>query len=117
MNKYLVGMRGSNKDNWSSSWNFPATSWMDFSEEEIKDDGENPEENIIAEVGHGMFLLVWSFVWHVFMNLILGSGWSSRRHDGGLRTKGFGVLSVVCGGFLCGSSIRDGGCWWFGSNR
>ncbi len=42
---------------------------MDFSKEEVHQNGESPEENIVHPVGHRILLFVFDLVWHMVMDL------------------------------------------------
>lgn len=42
---------------------------MDLSEEEVHQNRESPEEHIVHPVCHGVLLLVFDLVGHVFVNL------------------------------------------------
>lgn len=67
-------MRSSHEDDWASSWDFPTASRMDLSEEEIQNDGEHPEKDIVAYVGHSVCFLVGSILGGMFVDLVFVGG-------------------------------------------
>lgn len=43
----LVGMGSSHKNDWALSRDFPSTSWVDFAEEQVDEDGHGPQDQIV----------------------------------------------------------------------